>query len=85
MDRHRVALDQGLTNYKQFLASEGYEVVDLATKGAWGADAVLLSGGDENVTGMMDRMTDSFVLDVTGRQPEEVLYDLRKHFKLKET
>ncbi len=80
--RRRVALDQGLTHYQPFLEGEGYEVADLTTQGAKGVDAVLLSGGDRDMTGMTDRTTDAFVLDVTGRQPEEVLYDLSKHFRL---
>ena len=84
MHRYRIALDNGLSNYRSFLRDEGYEVIDLAGEGGINADAVLLSGQDDNVTGMMDRMTETFVLDVTGRQPDEVLHDLHRHFVLKD-
>ncbi|MGQ9778377.1 MAG: YkuS family protein [Bacillota bacterium] len=82
MARKKIALDVGLSNYRQFLREEGYEVVDLGEEGPAGADAVLIAGRDKNTMGMTHRATDAFVIDVTGRQPEEVLYDLRKHFIL---
>ena len=83
MERRKIALDRGLSNYHRFLREEGYEVIDLAEKGPAGADAVLISGGDKNAMGMTTRATDAFVVDVSGRQPEEVLYDLRKHFAIR--
>ena len=83
MERWKVALDRGLSNYRQFLREEGYEVIDLAEEGPAGADAVLIAGRDKNAMGMTTRATDAFVMDVSGRQPEDVLYDLRKHFDLR--
>ncbi len=82
MAKKRVAVEIGLENYRRFLAEEGYEVVDLGEEGAAEVDAVLLTGRDKNAMGMTHRATEAFVMDVTGRQPEEVLYDLRKHFAL---
>ncbi|NLG84729.1 MAG: YkuS family protein [Firmicutes bacterium] len=82
MARKKIALDIGLSNYRQFLQEEGYEVIDLKQEGPTDADAVLIAGRDKNAMGMTHRATDAFIMDVTGRQPEEVLYDLRKHFNL---
>lgn len=84
MHRHRVALDSGLNNYRSILTNEGFEVIDMVAKGPGEADAILLSGMDRDITGNETRASKAFVLDVTGRQPEEVLYDLRKHFALAE-
>ncbi|MGE5549125.1 MAG: YkuS family protein [Bacteroidota bacterium] len=84
MHRHRVAVDSGLSNYQTFLKDEGYEVIDL-TKDSWeGAEAIILTGLDQDLNGITNRASDAFVMDVSGRQPEEVLYDLRKHFARKE-
>ncbi len=84
MRKRRIALDSGLGNYRSILTSEGFEVIDMVAKGPRDADAILLSGMDRNIAGNETRASDAFVLDVTGRQPEEVLYDLRKHFALAE-
>ena len=84
MAKKKVAVEIGLANYRQFLEEEGYEVVDLGEEGAAEVDAVLITGRDKNALGMTNRATEAFVMDVTGRQPEEVLYDLRKHFILRE-
>lgn len=84
MRRHKVAVDDDLSVYRSYLRDEGYEILDLAEEGPEGAEAVLLSGMGKNQLGVTVRDGDAFVLDVTGRQPEEVLYDLRKHFALKD-
>ncbi len=84
MRKHRVALDSGLANYRSMLVHEGFEVIDLAAEGPGEAEAILLSGMDRNITGNETRASEAFVLDVTGRQPEEVLYDLHRHFALAE-
>jgi len=78
----RIAVDSGLSYYRSLLADEGYEVVALSARGRAEVDAILLSGRDENVTGNETRTSAAFTLDVTGRQPEEVLYDLRQHFAI---
>ena len=83
MYQRRIALDNSLEYYRPLLIDEGYEVIDMNAKGTE-AEAILLSGQDDNVTGDARRASDAFVLDVAGRQPDEVLYDLRQHFALKD-
>jgi hypothetical protein len=75
-----VALEDGVTYIKPYLEDEGYKVVEL--KENQPADAYILSGLDENVTGDMTRISDGFVINAKGRQAEEILYDLKKHFNL---
>lgn len=84
MPKHRIAIDSGITNYRPILENEGFEVVDLTAHGPAGAEAVLLSGISRNVMGDENRVTGAMVFDVSGRQPEEVVYDLRKHFRMAE-
>lgn len=84
MRRHKVAVDDDISVYRSYLRDEGYEVLDLAADGPARAEAVLLSGMSDDQLGRTVRDTEAFVMDVSGRQPEEVLYDLRKHFALKD-
>lgn len=75
-----VAIEDGIKNIKPHLENEGYKVVELEKNQS--ADAYILSGLDENVTGDMTRVTNGFIINAKGRQPEEILYDLEKHFNL---
>ncbi len=84
MGKHRIAIDDGLSYYRPLLEREGYDVLNLGKDGARDAEAILLSGMDDDFMGIRTRIADAFVFDVDGRQPEEVLYDLRKHFSIKE-
>lgn len=81
MYRHTVAVEDGLDNIREFLQDEGYKVVDL-DDGVKSADAVVLTGMDDDLMDIADMATDGFVIDASGRQPEEILYDLEKHFRL---
>lgn len=81
--RKIVALEDTLSGMKDLLVDEGYDVKSM-NDGLKGADAVIVSGMEENVTGVQDRMTDAFVLNAGGRRPEEILDDLRRHFDLME-
>jgi hypothetical protein len=83
LTRRRVAIDDGLEYYRPILQSEGFEVLDLDGPPGLEADAILLSGMDGNTFGRTVRSSSAFTMDVNGRQPEEVIYDLNKHFNLR--
>lgn len=78
-----IALEDGVQNLKPWLEEEGYQVVDLDPNEK-SADAYIISGLDENLTGDMTRIGEGFLINARGRQPEEILYDLEKHFTLKQ-
>lgn len=78
-----IALEDGIKNLKPWLEEEGYQVVDLDPNEK-SADAYIISGIDENLTGDMTRIGEGFLINARGRQPEEILYDLKKHFTLKQ-
>ncbi len=78
-----IALEDTLSEMKDLLIDEGYDVKSMS-EGLRDADAVIVSGMEENVTGVQDRMTDAFVLNAGGRDPGEILDDLRRHFRVME-
>ncbi len=77
-----IALEDGIKNLKPWLEEKGYQVVDLNPE-TKSVDAYIISGLDENLTGDMTRIGEGFLINARGRQPEEILYDLEKHFNLK--
>ena len=76
-----VAIEDGVQGLRYELEQEGFRVVDLADQ-PQNMDAVILSGLDENMLGDHTRVFDGFVINARGRQPEEIIYDLKKHFNL---
>jgi hypothetical protein len=76
-----VAIEDGIQGLRTHLEHEGFQVVDLADKPN-DMDAIILSGLDENMLGDHTRVSDAFVINARGRQPEEIIYDLKKHFSL---
>jgi len=79
--RETVAIEEGIQGLRTHLEQEGFQVVDLSDKPN-NADAIILSGMDENIMGVETRVSEGFVINARGRQPEEIIYDLKKHFKL---
>lgn len=83
MKRYRIAVEKGLSNIEQMLKEEGYDVGDVDDLGSY-ADAVIITGMDEDVAGYANILTDGIVVDASGRQPEEVLYEIERNFRLKD-
>jgi enoyl-[acyl-carrier-protein] reductase (NADH) len=75
-----VAIEDGVMGLKTQIESEGYQVVNMSE--VKNADAYIISGMDENITGDMTRVGEGFLINAKGRQPEEIIYDLKKHFRL---
>lgn len=83
MQRHTVAVEEGLSHIRQALKEEGYKVIDL-DDGLGNAEAYVITGMDEDMSGVEEMVADGFIVDATGRQAEEILYDLEKHFRIME-
>jgi len=81
--RYRIAVEKKLSNIEQMLKEEGYDVGDVDDLGSY-ADAVIITGMDEDVAGYANILTDGIVVDASGRQPEEVLYEIERNFRLKD-
>ncbi|QQE79927.1 YkuS family protein [Alicyclobacillus sp. SO9] len=70
----RVAVEQGLHPVKAYLEQKGCQVIDMATgsSNVGDAAAIVLTGGDENIMGMEDKLADVPVVTADGLSPEEV-------------
>jgi hypothetical protein len=77
-----VAIEDGIQGLRTYLEQEGFQVVDLSDQPN-NVDAIILSGLDENICGDHTRVSDGFVINARGRQPEEIVYDLKKHFAIR--
>lgn len=76
-----IAVSDALSDYRQMLEEEGYQVVSLE-EGLDIADAVLVSGMDVDHSGISAIDTEAPVLDVTGKRPDEVLRALEQRLEL---
>ncbi len=74
--KKRVAVEDGLRPFREFLEREGYEVIGLSREDLNRAQAVVLSGTDDNVMNMEDITTRVPVISAEGRTPEEVKDEL---------
>lgn len=81
MKKHMIAVGAGLSNIRNMLVEEGYQVVDIDDN-IRNVDAVVLTGMDDDLMGIEAMATDGFVVDATGRHPEEILQDLEDHFRI---
>lgn len=82
MKKARVAVEDGLSNIKEMLKEEGYNVVSLEESGSK-ADAVVITGMDKDMAGYSNILTEAFLIDASGRPPEEILDDLDQRFRLR--
>ncbi|MGE5482264.1 MAG: YkuS family protein [Bacteroidota bacterium] len=79
MERRVVALDDKLGYLRDRLAREGFRVIGL-TDGLDRADAVVISGMNQDLTGAQDIKTDASVINADGKQPEEVIAAIKDRF-----
>jgi len=71
-----IAMENNLKNFKDYLISQGCQVVDMNELGKKPVDAIIISGADENLMNMQDIVYDIPVIDATGKSPEDVLNDI---------
>lgn len=67
-----VAVENNLTPVKDFLLSQGCQVIDVESAMHTEVDAVVLSGVKQNLMGMQDIMIDAPIITASGKTPEEV-------------
>jgi hypothetical protein len=68
----RIAVEDNLSPVKDFLTSQGCEVIDVESAMYTQVDAVVLSGVKQNLLGMQDIMIDAPVITASGKTPEEI-------------
>ncbi len=75
----RVAIEESLQQIKEYLNSQGYDVVDLK-QNVKPVDAVIISGQDKDVLGMQDVSVHAPVINARGLTPKEVYEELSMRF-----
>ncbi|MFW5985359.1 MAG: YkuS family protein [Halanaerobiaceae bacterium] len=76
-----IALEENLTNINQELKNNNYTTVNLKKADLDNVDAVIISGQDENVAGMMDKITEVPVLKAGGKKAREIKNKLDEEIK----
>lgn len=75
--KRRIAIEPALSNIKDYLTDEGYDVQSMSINGRTlsdlsGFDAVVVSGVNTNLFGMSDTDTKAVVINADGLTPPEV-------------
>ncbi|MFW5999191.1 MAG: YkuS family protein [Halanaerobiaceae bacterium] len=76
-----VAVEGDMANVFQTLENSRYSPISLAKADLDSVDAVVISGGDENVTGVMKTITNAPVIDAGGLSAQEIKDKLDSTFK----
>jgi len=72
-----VAVEEGLTPVRDFLQAKGCQVVGMAEAEKKQVDAIVISGLDQNVTGMEDIVSKTpIIVNAKGRTPAEIWNDI---------
>ncbi|MGI6575109.1 MAG: YkuS family protein [bacterium] len=74
----RIAVARQLSPVKAYLQAKGYEVVELGANVE--ADAVVVSGQDENMLGMEIIDIQGPVINAEGLSPEEVYQEIKSRY-----
>ena len=77
-DMPKVAVENNLTNVKEVLQDNGFEVVNLEGDNVPACDYCVISGQDENMMGMQDRLTEASIINASGLSAEQVLEQVRQ-------
>ena len=73
-----IAVEEGLQNVRQMLEEEGYDVVLLDESRLEEAEAVVVSGMDENLLQDQSMETTAPVINAEGKNAGQILKELRR-------
>jgi len=76
-----IAVDEDLSGLKEALAGQGYSVVGLGEEDIKKAEAVVISGMDQNMMLMEDIKTKVPVISAEGKTQGEIIKDLEEYFE----
>lgn len=78
MVQKTVAVDRSLSPVKSLLESQGFKVVDLENWQNSEAQALVVSGQQDNLLNIHDTATEVPVINAEGLTPEEVLHQVKR-------
>lgn len=70
-----VILDDDLKRFKDKLEKEGYKVLDSSMANQ--ADAIIVSGLDNNFMNMQDTNTDKKIIEASGKSVHDIINELK--------
>lgn len=73
--KRKIAVDESLLNVKKKLTQEGYDVVGATEYEK--ADAIVVTGLDNNMMNMQETDTKAPVIDASGKSPEEIVSEVK--------
>lgn len=74
-----IAIEDGLTNVKQYLQQQGYTVQTIESNSdADQFDAVIVTGLNNNFLGLTDTYTKLPVIEASGLTPQEIHKNLKR-------
>lgn len=76
-----VAVEQGLQPVKEYLEQKGCQVVEMtnANTSVGNASVIVVTGGDENLMGMDDVISEVPVITANGLSPEQVYQRVERY------
>jgi hypothetical protein len=74
-----IAVENNLTPVKEFLKSQGCQVIDVESALKTEVDAVVLSGVKQNLLGMQDIMINAPVITASGKSPQEIWDNIQQY------
>jgi len=76
-----IAVDEDLKGLREAIAGQGYEVVSLNEKDIDKADAVVVSGMEDDLMNIQDIKTKAPVINAVGKTSEEIVKGLQDLFR----
>jgi len=77
--KKKVAVDESLWNVKQKLTEEGYDVISAMDYEM--ADAIVVTGLDNNIMNMQETGTKAPVIDASGKSAGEIFSEIKSRLE----
>lgn len=78
----KIAVENSLSNVKNVLQQNGFEVVGLDSSSIQNCDACVISGQDKNVLGITETVTRASVINAAGMSESEVLKQVNQRINV---
>lgn len=73
-----IAVENNLRPVREYLSSQGCQVIPVENASNTEVNAVVLSGMDENIMGIQDTVTKAPVIRASGRTPEDIWNEIQR-------
>lgn len=77
----RIGVENSLGDIKQYLESQGHQVMEMNEANLKSCDCCVISGQDQNMMGMANAVTKAPVINADGMTAEEVLQEVQRTYQ----